>query len=50
MVQMVVVFRGTETEMEWKENATMTMTQLDGTEEEYGLGRVFNRQVSSCNC
>lgn len=44
---MVVVFRGTETEAEWTENATMTMTQLEGTEQEHGLGLIFNRQVST---
>ena len=45
--QMVVVFRGTETEAEWTENATMTMTQLEGTDPEHGLGLLFNRKVSN---
>lgn len=43
---MVIIFRGTETNAEWIENATMRMEQLDGEPAESGLALLFNRQVS----
>lgn len=44
--QLVIVFRGTETNSEWIENATVFMEQLDGEPPESGLALIFNRSVS----
>lgn len=43
---MVIVFRGTETDKEWAENANLFMEQLDGEPEESGLATIFNRSVN----
>ena len=47
--QMVIVFRGTETNKEWIENATLFMEQLDGEPEESGFDLLFNRKVSKAS-
>eukprot|EP00903_Cladosiphon_okamuranus_P014526 g13473.t1 len=47
--EMVIVFRGTETNKEWVENANLFMEQLDGEPEESGVATIFNRSNLMCH-